>query len=173
MRNQVVIFEGPDRCGKTEIGQALSVRMGYSYLKNKNEEFYFKQPYLFPLAAEIEGRYLLNFLNQVRFQHSGIILDRSMPSEWVYAQVYNRSYSDFVWDFDSEMAAQGGKIVYCYKDHYSDYHDDLVDFSEIDVIKKLYMEYLSRTKMPVLYLKTDDENLGRQLSEIESFLDKG
>lgn len=169
-QNEIIILEGPDRCGKTEIGKSLAKKRGLSYFKNHNEHKSFTTK-TFLNTAFIEAYYLIDMLKQIQFGRRGIILDRHMPSEYVYSTVFNRETDDDgIWTVDTQLSMLGATIIYCYKDYYDDYGDEIIDVAFIDKIKTTYLEYFERTEMPVLYLNTTDEDLERELSEIEEFL---
>jgi thymidylate kinase len=115
--NKIIIFEGPDRCGKSEIGTALAKHLGLSYFKNHAEHDNFSNEN-FLSTAFTEAFYLLDMLKQVEFKENGIILDRHIPSEWVYAKTFERETSEaLVFKVDEELAKLGAVIIYCYKDH--------------------------------------------------------
>jgi deoxyadenosine/deoxycytidine kinase len=88
MSQQVIIFEGVDRCGKTNIAKALSNRIDVPYFKNQDEHKYFlSKPGYFADAARYVDTYFASYLEASR---ASVILDRAWPSEWVYSQVLNR-----------------------------------------------------------------------------------
>ena len=87
---QVIIFEGPDGCGKSNIAQALSDHLGIHTFKNEAEWEHFPK-----------GEKTDYFLNAIRFAHphlleyfrqtkTSVILDRAYPSELVYSKIFNR-----------------------------------------------------------------------------------
>lgn len=169
--NQIIIFEGPDGVGKTEIGKALAKQRDLSYFKNHSEHHNFTNK-KFADTAFVEASYLISLLQQVKFSENGIILDRHMPSEWVYSQVFNRQTDrEAIWKYDQQFSMLGAVIVYCFKDYYKEYDDEIIDHHHIEQIKELYEEYFQQTEMPVLHLNTTDHNLGNQLDEINEFLD--
>lgn len=170
--NEIVIFEGPDRCGKTEISHALSKIRGLSYFKNHQEHKNFTQN-KFNDTAFIEAAYLIDMLKQVQFANNGIILDRHMPSEYVYSQVFNRQTDmNAIWQVDEQLSMLGAVIIYCYKDFYKEYEDEVIDLQHIENIKEKYETYFEQTSMPICYLNTTDENLEREIMEIQEFLEE-
>ena len=58
MKQQIVFFVGPDRCGKTEISKATSAAIGVPYFKASSEHDSF-------LSSKVTKREA--FLNQLRY----------------------------------------------------------------------------------------------------------
>ena len=58
----LLILEGPDRCGKTEIGQALAKKLNISYFKNSTEHDSFVNE-TFCVSAFVEAQYFLDFIS--------------------------------------------------------------------------------------------------------------
>ena len=82
---QIIIFEGPDGCGKTNISTALSEKIRVPYFKNKDEwKFFVDNPSYFVNALTYGDPYFLSYLEQTG---ASVIVDRWYPSEWVYSQV--------------------------------------------------------------------------------------
>jgi thymidylate kinase len=168
--NKIIIFEGPDLCGKTEIGKALSKELKMSYFKNTAEHNSFRED-SFTQSAFIESNYLFSLLNQINFPDNGIILDRHMPSEYVYSKVYNRKTNfDLIWETDNKFANLNTTIIYCFKTKYKDFNDEVISFDKIEKIKEMYEDYFSKTKIKVIRLNTTDENLEREIKEIKEKL---
>lgn len=168
--NKIIIFEGPDLCGKTEIGKELSKQYKLSYFKNNCEHENFRNNN-FLGTAFVEAFYLLDMLKQVEFKENGIILDRHIPSEYVYSKVYDRiTHEESIWKIDEELADLGATIIYCTKTHYKDFNDEVITLDKIEHIKYFYEEYFTKTKMNVIRLDTTDENLEREISDIKKGL---
>jgi thymidylate kinase len=168
--NNILILEGPDRCGKTEIGKALSKQYFMSYFKNHREhENFTNQTFLG--TAFVEAAYIIDMLKQVEFKDFGIIFDRHMPSEYVYSKVYNRpTHEESIWKIDKELADLGAVILYCTKTTYKEFEDEVITLDKIETIKQYYEEYFKHTKMRVIRLDTTDENLEREIYEIGNHL---
>lgn len=172
--NKIIIFEGPDRCGKTEIGKALANKLKLSYFKNSYEHSNFSNNG-FISTAFVEANFLLDLLNQVDFKENGLILDRNIPSEWVYSKVFNReTKEELIFEIDKKLADLGAIIIYCYKDKYENFDDEVIELEKIEKLKNKYIEYLELSKIPSLILNTTDENLEKQLNEIYKWInDRG
>jgi len=169
MIKDIFIFEGPDRTGKSEISQALARFMTIAYFKNPNEHSNFLN-YNTLDAFRYDTKYLLSMLKADIFKNSGIILDRHFPSEYVYAKVYNRKTDeDLIWYYDKEFSKLNATIVYCYKNNYDNYDDEIIDESKIQKIRDVYEnDYLKKTNMNIISLETSSENLNKQVSYIIS-----
>jgi thymidylate kinase len=169
----IIIFEGPDRTGKSEIGQTLADVLNIAYFKNPNEHNNFKE-YNTLDAFRYDTKYILSLIQADVFKNSGIILDRHFPSEYVYAKVYNRKTDEnLIWHYDNEFAKLNATIIYCYKSTYDDFSDELISENDIKNIRNVYEnDYLKNTKMNIIKLETSNENLQEQISYIMSKLIK-
>ena len=111
-KQHVIIFDGPDGCGKTNISAALSDLMGIPVFKNEFEWDYFdvksKNDY-FINAIKYQHPYLLSYIKQ---SGSSIIFDRAHPSEFVYSKVFSRKTDlDALRMCDDMSAVLGAKII--------------------------------------------------------------
>jgi len=62
-KQTVIIMEGPDGCGKTEIGKALSKQFGIPYFKVNSEHENWRKG-KFKEALEFDQTYITQFLKQ-------------------------------------------------------------------------------------------------------------
>ncbi len=167
----VVIFDGPDKCGKTEMANELSKRSGIPYFKNKSEwDAFNSDPNYFQNALKYGDTFFYSFL---RDTGTSVILDRSYPSEWVYSLVFGRDRDiDMLRKIDTMAAGIGTKIVVPYRTSYNGITDDVHDIDS-DHLKKLcdaYSEFLQWTKCECLRLCVDSEDIDFEMLEIASFL---
>lgn len=168
----IVILDGPDNTGKTNIGKALSNDIGVPYFKNKDEHRYFlKDPEYFIHAIRYVDTYFTSYLET---SGASIILDRAWPSEWIYSQALHRK-TDFqvLRELDDRHVALGTCIVIPWRSDYSNVKDDYTQVNDnIEKIHKLYMDFSEWTNCKCLKLNVDDENLSREISEIKEFIYK-
>jgi len=168
----LLVLEGCDRCGKTEIAKELSAHLGVPTFKNTGEwdtdlkdSSYFKNLLLYG------GTFLIDFIEQTK---PSAIFDRYYPSEWVYSRYFKRETNDEILrKIDKKFAAAGGKIVLCRRKSYAGIRDDLhsyIDDQVLEGIDKLYAEFEAWTSCPVLTLWVDDEDLSREVKEIKGWL---
>lgn len=167
----IIIFEGPDSCGKTHMAKSLSKVTGIPYFKNNDEHRYFiKDPQYFIHAIRYVDTYFTSYLETTG---ASIILDRSWPSEWIYSKVMNRQTDLAVLkDLDSRHSKLGTKIIIPWRSDYSKIDDDYEAVNNnIQKIHDLYIKFAKEwTSCKTLLLNVDDENLDRELSEIRGFL---
>lgn len=172
---RVIIFEGPDKVGKTQIAQELSRRIGVPYFKNENEAKNFLDPKsYFVDTLRYADPYFISFLKQTG--HSAII-DRHYMSEWVYANVFKRETDIYALHrTDQAMADMRAVMVICYRSDYVGKKDDLFpEMIDSERLQKLHDEYLrvaSTSKMQgrILWLNVDDENLNREVDDLLGML---
>ena len=92
--SRLIIFEGPDGCGKSNIAEAISQLLNVPIFKNEDEWQHFpekdKSTY-FINAIRYAHPHLLSFIKQTK---TSVILDRAYPSEYVYSKIFERE-TDF------------------------------------------------------------------------------
>ena len=143
----VIIFDGPDGCGKSNMALHLAERLGIPYFKNKRESKFFKKdPGYFVKALKYADPYFISYLQQSK---ASVILDRSFPSEWVYSRAFNRETNDDILRMvDGLYAGLGAKIIIPTRSDYTKCRKD--QFKEIDSemlvkLDKLYQDFESWT----------------------------
>jgi thymidylate kinase len=168
----IIIFEGPDGCGKTNIARALSTQLNIPYFKNENEWAFFENdPSYFINALTYGDPYFLSYLEQTG---ASVIADRWYPSEWVYSRAFSRPTNhDALESIDSRAAAMGAKIIIPHRTDYSgviDQFESIITTDTLKSIHQLYQDFAKWTRCPTYFLNVDDEVLVRELFEITSFL---
>ena len=170
--NILLSFEGPDRCGKSEIAAELSRQLEVPVFKNTGEwTTDLKDPSYFKNLLVFGGTFLIDFIYQTK---PSAILDRHYPSEWVYSRYFDRETDDEILrKVDEKFAKAGGKIVICRRKSYNGIRDDLhsyIDSSTLEGLDSLYEEFAKWTRCEVLTVWVDDENLERETLEIREWL---
>ncbi|MBC8408729.1 MAG: hypothetical protein H8E12_08440 [Rhodobacteraceae bacterium] len=164
---KLIIWEGCDGCGKTNIAAAVSERLGIPVYKSGLEDQMFHDKdsqYLVLRHGNYEMIKLLDVTN------SNVMFDRFFPSEWVYSQVFDRQQDlDTVLALDKYWSQLGGKIIWLDKPNIEE-NDELVPRSKYNEIRKKYKEYMKLTKCDVLYLDTTDRDLEKQVDLISKFI---
>jgi len=171
---KIIIFDGPDQCGKTEIAKKLSKVIGIPYFKNENERQEFKDDDkdYFMNMTKYSDPFFISYLKQSK---ANIILDRSYPSEYVYCKAFNR---DTDWDtlkwIDKQYAKLNALIIICHRSEYTladDLCPDRLNVNKITELDKYYKQFVkSYTECNVKFLNVDDENLSREILEILDFM---
>lgn len=166
---KVIIFEGPDRTGKSNIAQELSHRLFVPYFKNKDEVKNFLDPKDYYVnVLRYADPYFISYLKQTG---NSVIIDRHYPSEWVYSRVFKRKTDmEALRRTDEAMAALGAKIVICWRSSYANREDD--DFPGVITEEKLqkihdgYVRFRNWTKCESIWLNVDDEDLDREVDDV-------
>ena len=165
MPQRIVIYDGPDSCGKSEMAKELSRRLGISYFKNADEHRYFlKDPSYFLNAIRYVDTYFTSYLES---SGASIILDRAWPSEWIYSQALGRKTDfDLLRELDNRHAKLGTVIVIPSRSSYVKMRDDYESINNnIATSDTLYHEFASWTKCSVIKLNVDDEDMDREMRE--------
>lgn len=166
---RIIIFDGPDGTGKTNIAQALSRKINVPYFKMNTEPHLWRENQ-FKTALEFDQPFMQQVLSQTKYD---IVWDRAYPSEWVYSQVYDRPTNmDLLALLDEQYAKMGAWIVVPMR---SSYEENRVDeFVNKDHLYKLHDKYNefcdSFTKCNTLrmYVDTYNNDLMRELACIMS-----
>ena len=169
---QIIIFEGPDGCGKTNISTSLSKDIRVPYFKNKDEwKFFVDDPSYFVNALTYGDPYFLSYLEQTG---ASVIVDRWYPSEWVYSRVFDRPTNmNALEHIDRRAAALGAKIIIPFREDYSKVVDQFDSIITPDVLKQVhetYMGFAEWTECDTFFLNVDDEDIVRELREVQEFL---
>lgn len=171
---RVIIFEGPDMTGKTQIAQELSKRLGIPYFKNGSEVKQFLDPKdYFVNTLRYADPFFLSYLQQSR--HS-VIIDRYTPSEWVYSKVFGRGTdTEALKRSDQALADLGAKIVITWRESYvgrsDDQFPDTIGHEKLQQIHDAYVQFREWTKCESIWLNVDDENLDREVDDVITMLD--
>lgn len=177
---RILVFVGPDRCGKTQIAQALSRVTGVPYFKATSEHDAY-------LSSKVTKREL--FLNQLRYADpricdmlkqtgQSVIFDRGFPCEYVYSKVMDRETdTKMLMHLDQEWSNLGAQIIFCYRSSYLGIVDDIdpsITSHKLDALHAEYSDFLHRvTKCRSLSLCVDDEDLVREINDLMQGLGMG
>jgi len=168
----IIIFDGPDGCGKTNIAQELALQLGIPYYKNEAEHQYFRaDPSYFIHAIRYVDTYFTGYLEK---SGASVILDRAWPSEWIYSRVMGRDTDMAVLrDLDKRHAGLGTFIITPYRSSYHAVCDEYHEVTDhIEQIHDLYAEFYSWTRCRNLRICVDSEDLDEQVKTIIEFIKK-
>ena len=167
MEQKLIIFEGPDLCGKTNIAEAVAQQLGVPLYKSGREHDLFHDKDAQYLTLKYGNYEMIKLLDTTQ---ANVIFDRFFPSEWVYSQVYDRTRDlDLVLEYDKYWASLGGKIVWLDKPE-MDGEDELIEKSRYNEIRQKYEQYMSLTSCEVFKLDTTDRDLETQVNKICNFI---
>ena len=174
MNQTIIALVGPDKCGKTEIGNELSKRLGIPLFKANTEKGKFRDGSDFVNEMRYADPRTIDLLTQTGYS---IILDRAWPCEWVYSRAFNReSDHDATEQSDIGYSGLGAVVVVCVRTSYEGIVDD--DAPEkltepmLSKLHSLYEDFAKQTRCRVMFLNVDDEDLDREVNDVISFLEK-
>ncbi len=173
MKQRIIIFDGPDGNGKTEMAKELSKRTGIPYFKNETEWSAFRkssQSSDFINMLRYADPYFLQFLQQTE---ASVIIDRAYPSEWVYSKEFGRdSDNDALAASDAAYASLGALIIVPWRTTYNcgDKHNDVITPNVRRNLDTLYNRFCSWTKCQVIRINVDDEDLNREMNYIMQYM---
>lgn len=172
MRQRVVIFGGPDRCGKTTIAKELSRNTGIPYFKPTNQgHFARNDPSVFEHQTRWGETKLLDFIIQTK---ASAIMDRGFPCDYAYSKVLGRQTAwDSIDALDEGYAELGALLVITLKTNYTGMADDqwaVINEEKLKRLDNAYRVYAKSSKMRTLILETDDQNLKKQIEAVMMYL---
>lgn len=162
----IIIMEGPDGCGKTNIGHKLSWELGCNYFKVSTEHENWRKN-SFKEALEYDQTYLAEFLSSVECD---VVIDRAYPSEYVYSHVFKRDTNlPLIKKIDEKFATVGAIIVICMRRDYSKVEDELVAVDKLDALHHMYWAFFSETKCHCVVMYVDDygNDLNKQIPKLK------
>lgn len=172
--NQLVLMvDGPDVTGKTHIAQGLSQFLGIPYYKNPGEKVAFgKDPMWFHNTMKYGNPMLFTFLAQTGYD---VVIDRGYACEAVYPPIFRGTPVD--WDAirvaDEHAAKLGVVFIIPFRSSYAgiqDARNPEITSEKLAQIHAGFVHFANFTQCSVLHLCVDDENLNRQIRDIEKFL---
>lgn len=170
---KIVIFDGADGCGKTNMALELSKLTNIPYFKNVDEHKYFiNNNSYFINAITYVDTYFTSYLESAK--EASIILDRSWPSEWIYSKVFKRPTNDSILNsLDLRHSKLGTKIIIPFKTELKKIVDKYKIINDnINNLMTMSIEFSKWTKCDCLLLNTNDENLDKEMEEIINFINK-
>jgi thymidylate kinase len=167
MSQKIIIVDGPDGCGKTEISKAISQKLGIPYYKFAGERKFWEQ-----------GNFLdvLHHWDPARFDlfdqcGYSIVMDRSYPSEWVYSLVFGRETDKLMLEHIDDWAARLKTtiIIPQRRDYSKNRDDDLVPNDKLQQIHDVYSEFFWWTRCHTIKMFVDDldNDLEKELDFLE------
>jgi len=166
MKQRVLIFEGPDRSGKTTVAKLVAEKLEIPYFKYAADKKALSGSDMTSLMLRIADPYLVDFLKQTG--HSAII-DRQFPSEWAYAQALGRD-TDFegIRQSDELFSQIPVTIVLLKRKSYEGVTDDdpRLNSERLELIKQKYEEFVKWSKCKVLSFEFDSWDPEKMTKEI-------
>lgn len=172
MTQHVIIFLGPDRCGKTNIAQELSIQTGIPYFKPSEERLtYLNNQNKFIFDIKYADPRMADFLYQTGHN---VIFDRGYPCEWVYSNFLNRQTDHTILRFIDDIHYKiGTKMIITYRSSYDNIVDDIDENlagNQLKKIEELYREFSKWTNCQCYFLNVDSENLEEEIVQVNKFL---
>ena len=166
----IVALEGPDRCGKSNIAQALARYFDVPYFRYDKQHSHFVTPGAFRQATELIEPWQVSFLEQTG--HS-VVMDRCYLSERVYSRVYHRETCDeLLEEIDQRFADLNARLIVPMRHDYSVCEpDEVIEQSKLREIHDEYFRALDWTKCSWtrIYVDSYGSDLDREMSELLAY----
>ena len=168
----LLIIDGVDMTGKTQIGRTLSSMLNVPYFKHSNEWRQFEgEQEFFKKSLQYGATFVVDFIEQTGVN---AIMDRFTPSEYVYSRLLLRPTDlSVLEDLDQRLAKMGAKQVICRRKNYIQADDRYPELLTVDKIRRadtLYEKFIDWTRVPTFTLWVDDEDIDRECDEVIKFL---
>lgn len=174
LRQVIVILEGCDGCGKTNVASALARAVGIPIFKNRDEWTGFHDPNYFRLCVRHgDLGFFCAYLEQTG---ASVIMDRGWPSEWVYSSVFGRVTNEAALDeLDMRYAAMGAVVPILLRTDYSRVIDRFEEITPqmLQKIDERYRRFAEWTRCRTRIINVDDEDLERETKEIIELIEEG
>ncbi len=169
----ILIFEGPDRVGKSTIASRMSEILNIPVFKRsldeiKEKTLFTDNKFNFKDAMIYDQTYIVDFLKQT---NTSVIFDRAFPSEYVYSKVFNRETNEEILELvDKKFSELNTFIIICLRMKYK-YDDEFVNKDNIKLLHDMYKkDFYIWTKCNTIKLYTDSECLSDEISQIMQFI---
>jgi thymidylate kinase len=164
---KIVIFDGPDGCGKTNIAQGLSMDLKVPYFRVTTQERNWEGD-RFMQSLRFAEPMIVEMVRQLKLD---VIFDRSYPAEWVYSQAYRRETDMEVLErVDRAFAEMGANIVIpLRRDYKGSRKDEFVSEEMLPVLHEGYLAFTRWTKCSSVVIYVDDfkNDLKREIEMIK------
>ena len=169
---KLIIFDGPDGCGKTNIAhEFVRQHPEISYFKNTSEHKTIKTytNEQLTMIHQVQIDLFLLFMKQI---NCNIIIDRGYPSEIVYSRCFRSLNEEYAKKVDNAHAQLGVKLVFLIKDDelLNDDEDKIFDNKALRSVKKGFLHFATETKCENIIINTSDENLQKQIKKLNNFI---
>ena len=149
----IIILEGPDNCGKTEIAKELARRLCLSYFKVSTEKENWRRG---TFSKSLYFDFVLPQFIRV-LPKADIVFDRSYISEKVYSKVFGRDTDEAMLQAtDDQFNDLGAVLIVCLRRDYSGLQDELVSNDKLIPLHDEYSLIHRWTRLPVVYIYVDD-----------------
>lgn len=165
----IIVFEGCDNVGKTTIAKKLAEILELPYYRYLDQRKAVKENDTYNIT-KYSSVFFADFIQHVNFS---CIIDRHYPSEWVYAQVFNRHYDiDVLRQIDEGFMKANVNMIVCYKSKMKHFMDWNTPLSKVKEIQDKYREFVQWSNVKNIFeLDTTNEDIDKQIEAILNFLE--
>lgn len=171
----LIIFESPDKTGKTTLAKLLAEHLNITYLKLNNinvvENTKIKDGISISTHSQIETITQLYEKGVIK----DAVLDRFHGSEFVYSNIFKRTYDiSYIKNIEERLSKYNDIIlIRCrtilpkLKERWK--HENLIDIGKIGALNVYYNKFYSNTKLKVIEIDTDG-SIEKSFAELMSKL---
>lgn len=163
-KQQIIMFEGEDCSGKTNIAGTLSKILEIPVYKPVGQELMRGNNLNLIRDKILEGLVVADILKQIGVS---LIFDRYYPSEFAYSRALGRIFHEKeLKEVDLAFSKLNTFIIICYKNNLDNYNDDIINKNYVLKIQKEYKSFADWTRCQKIFLNTTDQDLNREIKEI-------
>lgn len=167
---KVIIFEGPDRVGKTTVAEALAKKLDTEVFMTNSRACFTNKSINDSSAIAYFNYTIASYVNGLienGLAEKPIIIYRSFLSEMVYSLLLERSTNaELNYKTDELFCNMDATIVYMENDQTENFLDDTMDDKLILESKKLYNMFLKQITTPYIKINTTEQNVEKYVDEI-------
>lgn len=172
----VIIFEGPDRAGKSTIAEALAQKFETEVFMTNSKECFTDENIFSKDSSNIAifNHYVASYTQELVESSKldkPVIIYRSFLSEMVYSELLGRQTDDAA-NFSTDLifANMNATMAYCKNNKTSGFHDDQLKDEQIAKSIELYDRNKYSINMDWIEIDTTEQRVEKYVNQIISYL---
>lgn len=177
MSGQVIVFEGPDRTGKSTIADIIAKHYGTEVFMTNSRQCFLSDSQSYYDSSNLAefnlslAKYLSGLKRSGKLKKN-VIIYRSFMSERVYSKLLKRDTSEFHNNVcDWILKRMDATIILCDNKVEKNFKDDILDDDQVLLSKQLYQEQIPLTMTDILQIDTTDHDIEQYAIDIIEYID--
>lgn len=177
MSGQVIVFEGPDRTGKSTIADVIAKHYGTEVFMTNSRQCFLSDDQLIDNSSNLAefNLSLVKYLSSMKRSgqlKKNVVIYRSFMSERVYSDLLDRKTSECCNRIcDWILRRMDATIILCDNKVEKNFKDDILDDDQVLLSKQLYQEQIPLTMTDILQIDTTDHDIEKYAIDIIEYID--